>query len=469
MNTKTLIQKIKQNYQPFHPETNNNISAWAYYIENALDAEETVRNDKRVFYFEIYTDSQIKYICENIESNQFIPASYSFTAILSEKMDERQIYNIRQAFTPNTYARIMLRDNSAIMTDGENHISGRLQFSYIPVAKYRNNDSFKTLPTFCDATMCWKINASARLSESELIKKLDKIVNDIRNNSSTSLPESPLVSDNLPDEETNKTQVNIYNVGGGNTTLAMYPNGKSLLIDCGIDTYNPKNYLNTIRTIINNICPSIILISHWHLDHYSLFNFINKDNLEWIIVPNTPSMPPSIAITICSLRTKLGKNLVLDLSSVNNWPNNFLQLMGYKNTFLFTGMGQTPNPNSGLSGPPYTDIENETAIIVSIGTSWKKIIIPSDVSYFNWPDKQELKISDGCYFIVPHHGGNVFLTQLSVLNSVKYETIYISTNFCHMLNNHQDYLNKMMSNMFPETPDYKYTIYCPNAHYWCYF
>ena len=62
MNTKTLIQKIKQNYQPFHPETNNNISAWAYYIENALDAEETVRNDKRVFYFEIYTDSQIKYI-----------------------------------------------------------------------------------------------------------------------------------------------------------------------------------------------------------------------------------------------------------------------------------------------------------------------------------------------------------------------------------------------------------------------
>lgn len=467
MNTKTLIATLRQHYQPFHPITNNNISAWAHYVENALDPEEAVKDGKRVFYFEIYTDSQIRYISENIESEQFIPASYSFTAILSEREDEQQIHNIRQSFTPNNYTRVTLRNDSPVWEDDENHISGSLQFFYAPATKYRSNDSFTAFPTFCDATMCWINTVNARLSGSELNKQLNTIVNGIRNNCSPSLPENQnsLASDKSSDSEDDDMQVNIYKVGGANTTLVTYPNGKSLLIDCGIDTFDPRQYQDTIRALINYVQPTAILISHWHLEHYALFDFINKDCLEWLIVPNISSVPKTIETSIYNFGKKLGKRFIFDLSD-GTFSKDFLCKYGYANTFLFVGMGQTSQSSSNSGYPTYPDKTNETAIIVSIGTPKKRIIIPSDVSYINWPDEQELKITDHNYFIAPHHGGEVFLPQLNVHNSVKEEIVYASAHFPHIVNwnpsKHKDYLDNMIN-----APDYKYTENCTKSHYWC--
>ena len=79
---KELLNTLKDEYQLYPTSKNNEIPAWAYYVNDAMDKEESIRNGKRLFHFEIFTDSQINYILSNIQSTELISSSCTFTEIL---------------------------------------------------------------------------------------------------------------------------------------------------------------------------------------------------------------------------------------------------------------------------------------------------------------------------------------------------------------------------------------------------
>lgn len=58
--------------------------------------------------------------------------------------------------------------------------------------------------------------------------------------------------------------------------------------------------------------------------------------------------------------------------------------------------------------------------------------MPSDVSYYNWPDAQKLKLDFYLSrLLVPHHGGSVYAAS-SFNNSAPYKRIYVSRNEKHI-------------------------------------
>lgn len=63
---------------------------------------------------------------------------------------------------------------------------------------------------------------------------------------------------------------------------------------------------------------------------------------------------------------------------------------------------------------------------------FNRIILPSDVSYCNWPDAPELKLDFYLSrLLVPHHGGSVYAAS-SFNNSAPYKHIYVSRNEKHI-------------------------------------
>lgn len=459
-----LVKTLIENYKPFHPQENNLVQAWAYYIPDALDEDEKRRDGNCLFYFEIFTDSQIEYIDRNFASSDYIPASYSFTAILSEKNDKEIIQQLKDYFTPGEFKRITIANTLAGFLGNDKSISGKLNFAYCPAKKYRERDD---LLNSCEACIKWSAAVSSRLSEDEALKIIRNLVDNYKNgryisdigetgeggsggsgdrggNGGSGSSGSPFP----------KVRIRIYNVGGANMAYAEYSNGESLLIDCGCDTFYPHNYVKSIVHLVDHIRPTAIVISHWHLDHYMLLPTVNKSKLKYIIIPTWTGASPNMMNVLRAWEISSGSKII-DLSKMSTQYNDFLSKNGFAKTYIYLGQGHIPNRNNEVPKP---SIGNETAIIIRIGddSSHKRVILPSDVSYHNWPDNCGLSLKNFTRVIVPHHGGNVYTRKVdaSDLHKLRSGVIYVSTNFSSVKPLHNQYLQKVMDSY---GPDYHFT------------
>lgn len=143
------------------------------------------------------------------------------------------------------------------------------------------------------------------------------------------------------------------------------------------------------------------------------------------------------------------KHKTVDLSKIAFTPD-YLINKGYDGIKIFIGTGATPPSNQyGIIPNTYNTKINDSGIILCVGNlklRFNRIILPSDVSYYNWPDAPELKLDFYLSrLLVPHHGGSVYAAS-SFNNSAPYKHIPITD--CHKRPTidtcHIDFLQKGM-------------------------
>ena len=416
-----------------------------------MDKEESLRDGKRLFYFEFYSAPQLHYLDEALANNtDYEHGAFSFTAILPA--DDKRINFIEEVFSQK-YVKCSLKKDLPILPKSELFLPGIVEFSYYIKQEYYSESE---LPYFSDAYLC--IDSLEPLKNDVLLSRIDEIFANI--NSGISVSDIPEINSTNSDNDAIKcgVTVKIYRLGGANAAYATYPNKKSLLIDCGCDRYIPNKYINTMIDINKNVRPSGIIISHWHIDHYALFTNINYSNLEFIVVPSMQGMPDNISIKIYELQQKKSAILyALDLGPV---PKNWLSSHGFCNTSMYIGNGVLPHPNAGFGDLGYRDSCNESAIIMRIGTSYKSLILPSDVSYFNWPKNinPELQFTRNHRLVVPHHGQKVYVDN-TPKHTIEGATLYVSSAFKSIKNyipypSHSIYLDQILKYNYSYTYNY---------------
>jgi len=194
----------------------------------------------------------------------------------------------------------------------------------------------------------------------------------------------------------------ILDVGQGDATLLIAPEGDTALIDTGPPQKGEEAILNTLKELgIEAI--QTIFISHDHEDHVGSLEeilqndlalesvLINKDNAR----VNSTITLGSVKITIKAANGQVG-NSIIPLSAREDENNLSLALLvQYKNFRYFTD-GDLPG---GGGIPPYQTIDLETPLSPLIG--------------------------DVDIILVPHHGSHTSTNQ-NFLDTIKPEVAILS-------------------------------------------
>lgn len=439
LSPKKIVEDLSSTYNFFHPENNKVVNVWARLITDALDEEESQIENHRIIVFELLTEKQVGTQIEYFSLSQasFAYASYYFIATIPTELysskifqhfamqcKERQYLNVTLTSTPQNISSELCINGSAIL-------------SYSVPYEYRNDSK---LPPATPAYLCW--NPNSKCISTGYKKLLAKLQNSyptetVTNNFSGTSYEHPtdteFVSGSIPEacavphsSSTKHISVKIFKVGPANTVYIEYPNGKSLLFDCGLLSHN-TNYYNEARTYIRKyVKPTGILISHWHVDHYILLDDIDDSRLEHIFISGKDAPPYSAEASIKN--KELSRNITR-ISLIPSTNKNVLQQYGYPDTYLFFGNGQKPPTNTPLSLGEinYTGSDvNDNGIILVIGNTQNRMILPSDVSYYCWPADSLLSLTDLKYLLLPHHGCAVYTQPYGQPNKIQDKKIYVS-------------------------------------------
>lgn len=456
-----LIHTLKQNYVPYHPINNPDLPIYVHYIKDAMDEEESHREGERLFYFEFYTEPQLYYLEESLlnENINYEHGAFSFTALLP--VNDKRINLIEKIFSQK-YVKCSLKKDISSLHESEIFLPGLVEFSYYIKQEYYSENE---LPHFSNAYLC--IDSLEPLKNDVLLSRIDEIFTNI--NSGISVSEFPKTDfpNSDGDIPIDKITVKIYRLGGANAAYATYPNNKSLLIDCGCDRYDPNKYIAAMTDINKKVRPSGIIISHWHIDHYALFSHIDCSNLEVLVVTSKKDMPNNISAKVKSLQKM--KHITILETSNGSFSKNILSKYDFLRTNIYIGNGQTPSPQSGFGSLNYKSICNESAIMVYIGTPRKSLILPSDVSYYNWPtaNNPELVIKDYQRFVVPHHGLSIYTNNNP--DKINGANLYISSAFDNISYytpgpSHRTFLNRILNGPNVSST-YYYSKYFPRQKY----
>ena len=450
---RTQLKAAFNTYNFFQPQTNKNIEVWAYLLRNSIE-DDIYGENTRIFDFELYTDAMIRYDYEHFTNNDFsgfIPIGYTFTSIMENSTSEADKNSrIFREFS-SRYIRCILKPideltaSDKIFMEGTVSISAPFTFS---------EDTSDILEQFYHAALVFIDSTPYSAAQDSLIalNTVNDSANAIVNNSLNQFNSREANADHpYP-----YTYVRIYKVGCANTICIKHHSGKTILFDCGLDIKNPVKYAITKNHIIKNIKPNVIIISHWHKDHYNMLEELDLSHLECIIYNGRNLCPWQIKSKILAPLTLKGKTV--DLSKIAFTPDCLVN-NGYDGVKIFIGKGSTPTSNQyGIIPKSYNTTINDSGIMLCVGNlklHFNRIILPSDVSYYNWPDAPELKLD--LYLsrlLVPHHGGSVYAAP-NFNNPAPYKRIYVSRNEqhvpitdCHKKPNidtcHVDFLQKGM-------------------------
>lgn len=455
MNLTTAVET----FNFFHPINNNNVEVWAYPLKNAIE-NNIYENGELIFDFEIYTDEIIEYEYPFFNTNNFskhIPISYIFTSIIEEK-DTRS--NMVLAFKEfrKEYTRCILKNINDVKKSDCLYLKGTITilapFSFADSSAPVLKQSYPVALVFNNGS------ASAAAQNSlEKIHSINRTSNSILNNTSMHSDKiKPLTSK----EDAGLTYVRIYNVGCANTVCITHHKGKKILFDCGYDTQT-ATYENTKNYITANIQPNIIIISHWHRDHYNILSELDYSNLEYIIFNGLENCPQNIRDNILTPFA----SKIIDLSQ-EPYDSDLLIKKGYDGIKLFIGTNSVPTSNQYGIIPHPDDVRiNDSGIILCVGNlkqPFNRIILPGDASYYSWPAVPELKLDQSLSrLLVPHHGGGVYAAP-GFNNQAKYKKIYVSRNSkyvpifdCHLPNIDTCHIDFLEKGMHKKAKDFLYT------------
>lgn len=433
-----IVEDLSSTYKFFHPENNKIVNVWARLITDALDEEESQIENHRIIVFELLTEKQVGTRIEYFSFPQvpFAYASYYFIASIPTELysseifqrfatqcKERQYLNVTLRSTPQNISSKLCIDGTAIL-------------SYSVPYEYRNDSK---LPPATPAYLCWEPNSECIsavyekiLAELQNSYHTETVTNNFSETPYEHSADTEFISGSMPgtcsapNNVSTNINIKIFKVGPANTVYIEYPNGKSLLFDCGLLSHN-TNYYAEARTYIRKyVKPTAILISHWHVDHYLLLDDIDDSRLEHIFI-NGKDAPPYGAET--SIKNKELSRKITRISLLPSMGKNVLQQYGYPDTCLFFGNGQRPPANTRLALGKLTyngsDV-NDNGIILVIGNTQNRMILPSDVSYYCWPADPLLSLTDLKYLLLPHHGCGVYTRQYGHPNMIQDKKIYAS-------------------------------------------
>lgn len=95
-----------------------------------------------------------------------------------------------------------------------------------------------------------------------------------------------------PEAGDSTLDVHIFNVGQGNCVLVKYPNGKYMIVDCGITSSGKKEKITEISakiaTIIGDSNIHTVLITHADEDHFNILDGISQQKNELATKINNP-------------------------------------------------------------------------------------------------------------------------------------------------------------------------------------
>ena len=144
---------------------------------------------------------------------------------------------------------------------------------------------------------------------------------------------------------------------------------------------------------------------------------------------------------------------------VSGSPANFLGLI-FPGLDLYVGTGKTPSLSDqkqmcvGTVDRPLQDTQlNNQGIIVTIKAKGRIVILPADVSYYDWPGPVQNLLTDAEKIVVPHHSGQVYGMLNVPQNRNPYRKVYISsfgTQFIDRSNSlgtnyHRSYIDNLLN------------------------
>lgn len=436
-----------------YPTLDDGIPVYASIIKEPMDREENVRGDQQLFCFEVFTEKQLSYLEKNPDDRKTI--CYFFTALLSSKdLEFSSLMSLAENNQPFNYKTYIMYNRDSYPSTGVHHIDGRLSISFPIESKHVKKLWEDKIPFFFDVTLCWTdaITASSNgIPSPEIVhSRIVSIINSERHNNANNNSKKKLPT--APSRKSANIWIRVYAVGGGNAIYIVYPDSRTILFDCGLDLYSPKAYKEALLKIID-LKPTTVIISHWHLDHYCLLNFIDSSNLQHIIMRNEDNMSDYAHLILDDIVKRSGaqKYIIDKLPSGQfdkDWLINYFQ---YQRTNIFLGHGVQGQPYIG-----YDNSINDRSIILSIGDQWKRSILPSDASYYSWPHDSELDLTECAKLVIPHHGGSIYTIPTPAKNILKYKNAYISSHFDPMKLEHKKFLDSFM---VPPvySPFYQYT------------
>ena len=414
--SKTVLKEAISTYNLFRPSDNYPIEVWAHYLRDSVE-EDLYGENKRNFIFEINTDSMIHRTYDtflNREFDNYLQISYTFTSILDVNnicpAHQYPFMEIR-----NDYIRCILKNIDDISPE-DKYLEGTITVSLPCRFSEKTDDVLKR--TYPAALVFISYDAKTQPAQEsyEEWKSTVKIARSLLENNTNQITKL------LPSGNSrNNTNIRIYSVGCANTVFIQHYTGLNILFDCGCE--DDPQYDNS-KSKIQDLDPDIIIISHWHEDHYNLFaSYFKNKHFQYIIYNNIQKCEnDQLVVDLASVHQK-----TIDLSQITYSPYIF-SVGKCDDISLFIGSGNKPsNPQYGYIS--YSNELNDIGIILCIGTAddyHNRIILPGDVSYFCWPQTQELNLNTVSHLLLPHHGGSVYTTNL--FQNFNYPQIYVSRN-----------------------------------------
>ncbi len=212
----------------------------------------------------------------------------------------------------------------------------------------------------------------------------------------------------LPDDGKEKF-LRLFNVGQANCSALYYDKKVVSFFDLGNkNRRNGEPVAVLKRSLSNNEMPVSIIISHFHDDHVNLANYLPFKKFGQVLFifpfvknPNNICYKARflvLAAHACPSKIYFVKESVPVPLIVNN-----IKLYKGRN------MGDTLE----------NDIVNAEGIISSFNLNGKKVVIPGDSYYENWPTKL-----DADYLVIPHHGSE-YVGDLSNIKTEKVKKAFI--------------------------------------------
>lgn len=418
--SRKLIQRIKREYEPYSESAKKGIRFLAHYVSNAYDHEGAYEDGTEPYYFELFTQRQINDIINN---NYDIVGSFTYSFISYLRPDDAERNAIVEEFANNKYIWVTIKDSAYVNDNDRYHIPGDFYLACPASQKAYDEEG---IPQNASVELCWGSSNTSEVSE-RIQSSFDAL-------SQSNYPPNDSIRDGEDEwerkqfSENTDLTIKVFRLGMANSTYIKYKNGESLLIDCGKDTkYTKKGNMTAESYIVKKVKPTYLIISHWHQDHCALMSYLDVSQLKEVLVVGSPA--PLNEYTILRNWSAKGIKVASFLPKSNPYYLNSV----FPGISMYVGLGQTPNLHDQLQKyvgtvdlPVQKTLENNTGIIVVVNWKNRTIIIPADVSYFNWPDPVKTLLPSAERIILPHHSCQVYGMLNVPVNTNPKRQVYIS-------------------------------------------
>lgn len=217
-------------------------------------------------------------------------------------------------------------------------------------------------------------------------------------------------------ENASKYTVNIFNVGKACFTYIYvnYPKSRKqfkVIFDCGFQKVNEiksdssftfcEEYCTQDSPNDNNIIfelalkraaafkPDLVILSHWHFDHYCLLESLNNEKDFMVIAPYFPPSQEQII-------NKQGIDIINRLME----NNKIYFVKDSDDGLVYNSGGMFLYKTSSSNERKYLD---KNALILTL----RDVLLPGDCTYNEFPKLLEKRISEFSKFICTHHGNDI--------------------------------------------------------------